>query len=478
MADYQSDVTTIAPTSLEADGFSANNYWWFGPTLLPSLEAEVISIVTYDWSNDPWAPALSNPSFESPANVLLPDDRLPASWTFGGLGQSEAMRFESERRWAEDYFGGDWANEAVVSALTATNTYPAVFGTSTRESYESGWFAWTPLEELDQYHLSAAVFNSTDDDKEDYEREAYCRHVVADNWPVPSSFLAATSTEVCDRLNILRAAHDLHVVSTVYHVAPDTSHVTTVPAATDLASAETLIRALWQNLQAHLLDGALEWHLQDTHGSIPSLTEPANLGSWGDMLGAVYGLTIYIAHHFTWASNSGPAYHDHWPTVPTTILEYVGVPAEFERPSGGNRSWEGYEDGWRDNQDAIDAFSPSDLSAVLFENYFGNEAFDSHETEYPGFFSTTDGEAGPIYSIDASDGTRVAFTGTFQNGLVMEVQTRRKGSGTFVTRATVNSSPEVVDLDKGNDGVRFRTVTWGAGSNPLPYYRWRPMLTM
>lgn len=129
-----------------------------------------------------------------------------------------------------------------------------------------------------------------------------------------------------------------------------------------------------------------------------------------------------------------------------------------------NDDVEDYEEEWNANEDRITVFVPAThLVSAQYAKLIGTDDFDGFEIEL--FVATpTAVETGTPLNIDPTQGFRIDVSGTFV--ATLDIQTRRQGSGTFVTQVTVTGTdaPTTLDLPAGSEAVRVDVTAYTSGT--------------
>lgn len=345
----------------------------------------------------------------------------------------------------------------------------AIFDVTTPEAWEDFEEEWSDNEdsvtEWDD-NDDPLEFDTAGDEHEDFEEEWPAAHKRNDDRSITYWPLAVTLSDADTRarLNTLKATYEAHRVDTDHHLAADTDNSIAAADCTDESSAITLATEMWSDVFLHSVNSSGTYHdiaRQKVFLTLPSgLSPPADYG--GVKLALMY-IEFFLELHFSWADCSGAGYAGEfislasW-TATDGIRELV-VDHEFD--SGSPEEHEDFEEEWSDNEDSIAAFVPAthldDLEFTMDGGTTPNEDF---EEDLPLVFPTPG--TGSELALSPSCGCQINCTGTFSG--TAHVQTRDKGSATWVSRETITTVPVDIHLDPGRVAVRIYTPTYVSGT--------------
>jgi hypothetical protein len=430
-----------------------------------------------------------NPSFELAASgASAPYVSVPASWAESVASSSyAAATFGPPYKWVETY-EVDWlSTQGGLLAFDDSDLSAMLFGTASEdpadhayhEGYERGWSSnEDAIDELDDLGLTATSYNDGEDVAEIYGRQWPKRHKINDvarnvEWDsVPDYYELLTDieamAELCQLLNEVKAQYEAHRLDAGVHVAADATNAVTA------LSAKALANDLWDVVFDHIVNAGGTYHHADTRGSQQKsgfIVSPATTTK--QLMFTTILLLAQWTAHVSWADNGGPLaiqVLELSPSPGDDVLKFAwsrffnddDLTGESEPQVWG--SPENYETNWRQNQDALTAFSPADLTANAFRKAGAQteaaETYDDAGDTIALPSVGVDSEAAPI---EPTGNAALSATGTGFIGEV-QVQSQRVGSSTFVTFATITALPAVVDLLDGTSGVRLHTVSHSAGT--------------
>ncbi len=157
-------------------------------------------------------------------------------------------------------------------------------------------------------------------------------------------------------------------------------------------------------------------------------------------------------------------YEEEWNSNEDRILVFVpATHLDDALYDVANDDVEDYEEEWNANEDRIVTFIPAThLDDALYAKDVGTDDFDGFE-RLLSIDTPTSVATGTPLSLDSSQAFRVDVQGTFV--ATLDIQTRRRGSGTFVTQVTVTGTdaPTNIDLPAGSDAVRVDVTAYTSG---------------
>lgn len=426
---------------------------------------------------------LYNLSFETP----LTEDgaayiSVPGTWqeTTSAAG-SKAATFGPPLRWAES-FEAQWSDNHLALATLDGSLTILVFNTDdpnednhrNEEGYERGWSGNEGIiGALEPTGLSVAGFNDDVDSAEDYETQWPKRHAVNDTRRVDDDELVddGDPPKVYALLNGARATYEAHRQDGTVHATADTTNAVTAPDCGDPVSAVALANDLWDTAWDHLVDAGDTYHTPDTRAAMvqpPIAVYPA--ATLADAAAVANWLFVYLNAHFTWLDNGGSlalsAYRDTM-VAGSEVYSYA-VPAAV--------SPEDYESGWRGNEGAVGALTPGMLTAFAFTTATGPTSAETYDDAQALLAAPAVDEYSAPEVLGPTGTAELYISGTV-TGLVLEVQTTRGPSATFVTRDTVTALPATVPLAVGSTAVRLYTQALTSGS-AAAVLQWRAIDTL
>ncbi len=409
--------------------------------------------------------AITNGSFETETTDT---PSWPDGWTaYLITGLWDFYQFGAPYTVPESFEYGHSSNEDSLDEFALTDLTSMLFGTDL-DSMDDFEDQWSNEPRYTEWPSDAdAAFDLAGDTHEDFEEEWPSRHLEIDDRSVTYDPIATSLSDAVTRtrINALKATYEAHRVDTNKHTAADTSNVIGSPDATDLSSTTTLVNEMWTDCWAHILDGSDLWHLD-----VPIREAKPTLGdypaaSYSNARDLLLLLEIHLSLHLTWADNSGAGYAEQlidgssWTTADG--LCEIAVSKEFD--VSVMEEMEDFEEEWDSNEDSLAAFNPAtDLDDFDFFEDAGPLAYEDFETtkdlSFPGVSSTP----GASVSISPSLPSQIEIGGTFSG--TAYVQTRNKGSATWVTRSTITTTSVTVELDAGYEAARIYTDTYTSGT--------------